>query len=385
MKILSWNISWSSKKEKILDRLKIELDTVSSIVCLQEVTPSVKTFFQDSLSSQKYHFIYSLDYRYPGEFDSKSRKLGILIITTSDIEIVQAGVLPRVPFPDRTAFIRFKYCSSLYTLMSLHSVTGVNYKKGKSVQFDSFAEEIKRMEPDIVTFDANEPKVDHYDLSQMVFFDNGDKGAGAKHFFNALSDADLSDTYSLFYNSNDFKSGRPLTTSHVLSTGEHKRYDFIFAKDSRLDIRGCLYYYNEALAATADHAYVVAWSDMEMRAAQEPSLIDMYNSGDKEYSISSLLQYCRFYDPTKPYSQQDLIGSYELRWMNDMIDDKRHIMELVNDYIYHNLETFNINDGVPISLKALLFNRYAHWNSYVTAEGFKKWYRKAYLKLDISD
>ena len=45
MKILSWNISWGSKKEKILERLLMELDNTSTIACLQEITPSVKAYF----------------------------------------------------------------------------------------------------------------------------------------------------------------------------------------------------------------------------------------------------------------------------------------------------------------------------------------------------
>lgn len=258
MKILSWNVSWSSKKEKILERLLMELDTTSTIVCLQEVTPSVKAFFHAALEKKQYRMLYSLDYRHPGEFDTKSRKLGVLIIISPDIQIQEGGVLSRVPYPDRTAFIKFEYCGASYVLVSLHSVTGVNYKKGKSVQFDSFAEAVTDMKPDIVTFDANEPMVDHYDVSQMGFFNNGDKGAGAKRFFTALSDAGLTDAYSMFYNKDSYVPGQPLATSHVLSTGVHRRYDFIFAKDERLDLRGCLYYYKEAVDATSDHAYVVA-------------------------------------------------------------------------------------------------------------------------------
>lgn len=379
MKILSWNISWASQKDKILERLKVELDTTSTIVCLQEVTPSAHDFFLNELGLQKYRFTYSLDFRYPGEFDSRSRKLGVLIITSPDIEITRQGVLQRVPYPDRTAYIQFKYCGAPYTLFSLHSVTGVNYKKGKSVQFDSFAEAIKEMRPDIVTFDANEPKVDHYDVAQMVFFDNGDKGAGAKRFFTALTENGLTDAYSLFYDKDSYKAGKPLTTSHILNTGEHRRYDFIFANEERLDLRGCLYRYDEAIAATADHAYVVAWSDMELVAAKEKKSEIAYCSADKEYTQADLLPYCRFYEPGKPEEEQDLMGFYEFKWMQFMMSDKAILTQMVSEYLHYNLETFNMADGVPLSLKALLFNRYAHWQSYWTAEGFKEWYKETYL------
>ncbi len=381
MKILSWNISWGSKKEKILERLKAEMDATSTIICLQEVTPSTKSFFYNDLAGGKFRFTYSLDFRQPGEFDSQSRKLGVLIITSPDIEITRQGVLQRVPYPDRTAYIQFKYNGVSYTLVNLHSVTGVNYKKGKSVQFDSFAEAIKEIQPDIVTFDANEPKVDHYDIAQMEFFNNGDKGAGAKHFFSALSDTGLTDAYSLFYNKDNYRSGLPLTTSHVLSTGEHRRYDFIFANDKRLDLRGCVYRYADAITATADHAFIVAWSDMELVAIREKEVSSSPCSAASDYTDADLLPFCRFYEPGRPQDKQNLMGFYEFKWMQFMISDKAYISHIVSDYISYNLETFNLSDGVPISLKALLFNRYTHWQTYWTAEGFKEWYLETYLKM----
>ena len=87
------------------------------------------------------------------------------------------------------------YYGETYRIISLHSITGVDYKKAKSTQYFSFAEAIDAMKPDIVTFDANEPKVDHYEVSQMEFFDNRDKGAGAAAFFNSLSSAGLFDAF----------------------------------------------------------------------------------------------------------------------------------------------------------------------------------------------
>lgn len=53
------------------------------------------------------------------------------------------------------------------------------------------------------------------------------------------------------------------------------------------------------------------------------------------------------------------------------------------DYISYGLKDFNADDGIPITLKALLFNRYFQWNSACSMgdkEDFKQWYLKYYLK-----
>ena len=44
MKILTWNISWNAKRAMILERLNMELEREATIVCLQEVLPSVKEY-----------------------------------------------------------------------------------------------------------------------------------------------------------------------------------------------------------------------------------------------------------------------------------------------------------------------------------------------------
>ncbi len=146
MNVLSWNISWGSDPEKILACLSEEFFTGPIIACLQEVTPSVYKRFNDALS-ERFWLVYSLNYRVPGKFDSKSRKLGALIIASKEIRPVSGGCVFRAPYPDRTCYFRFDWHQKTYSILSFHSVTGVNYKKGKSVQFDAFAEAIMEFQP----------------------------------------------------------------------------------------------------------------------------------------------------------------------------------------------------------------------------------------------
>ena len=46
-------------------------------------------------------------------------------------------------------------------------------------------------------------------------------------------------------------------------------------------------------------------------------------------------------------------------------------------YIRAGLSTFQMFDNTPITLKALLFNRYSHWTM-GDIDGFKEWYLTAY-------
>lgn len=49
----------------------------------------------------------------------------------------------------------------------------------------------------------------------------------------------------------------------------------------------------------------------------------------------------------------------------------------IQDYNIYGLAEFYPDDGVDISLKAFLFNRYCHWG-YTDPDGFRKWYTHTY-------
>lgn len=70
-----------------------------------------------------------------------------------------------------------------------------------------------------------------------------------------------------------------------------------------------------------------------------------------------------------------LLNDYEVKWIEfKSTDDGRALLiDYITEYICYGLLLFNDYDKTPLSLKALLFNRYCHWNSADT-EGFKNWY-----------
>ena len=205
--------------------------------------------------------VYSLDYRAPGKFDTKSRELGVLLLTSKNISVDDGGVFERALFPDRTIWAKLLVNGKELKVTGFHSITGCDHKKAKSINFLSFAEAVDDFRPDIVTIDANEPSMDHYQIDKMQFFDKN--GNGAKVFFNELSEIGLKDLYSIDFNPKDYVDGQPLAVSHMIKRKGPCRYDFIFGNTDRLDIEKVDYDYEGAVRATADHAMIRAYVSLK--------------------------------------------------------------------------------------------------------------------------
>ena len=91
--------------------------------------------------------------------------------------------------------------------------------------------------------------------------------------------------------------------------------------------------------------------------------------------MEELIKLCRYYGVEGGDQKNTVACFYEEKWVNDGGSFP------TDEYIEFGLEEFNIDDGVPISLKAMLFNRYKISNGYYNnmTEMFKDWYIKFYL------
>lgn len=102
-----------------------------------------------------------------------------------------------------------------------------------------------------------------------------------------------------------------------------------------------------------------------------------------------LMHFCRYYKGTTqcPFTEQNekMFWEYEKVWvekswessMNGKLDSVLSLS--LDQYIANGLSTFSDMDGVPVGIKALLFNRYEHWLE-GSPNDFKKWYLNYYLK-----
>lgn len=96
-----------------------------------------------------------------------------------------------------------------------------------------------------------------------------------------------------------------------------------------------------------------------------------------------LLKYCRYYHGEKnnPYVGRDeeYLFIYEYAWVQMMMqDDDEVISTLIDDYIDAGLAHFSEQDNVPITLKAVMYNRFAQHNEMFTIKEYKDWYLQHY-------
>lgn len=100
-----------------------------------------------------------------------------------------------------------------------------------------------------------------------------------------------------------------------------------------------------------------------------------------------ILKSCRYYkgESSNPYEGKDrdkaMLWFYEMGWVKNA---ERGVppasSDAIEEYERCGLRSFNANDGVPLSLKALLFNRYAKTEQSLleAVEPFKAFYEKYY-------
>ena len=91
------------------------------------------------------------------------------------------------------------------------------------------------------------------------------------------------------------------------------------------------------------------------------------------------LNFCRYYKGEKecPGNKKASFWEYERKWVDLSMSKDDILGNMLDEYIAYGLGDFEKMDNTPITLKALLFNRYSHWMGCDTY-GFKNWYRKEY-------
>ena len=102
------------------------------------------------------------------------------------------------------------------------------------------------------------------------------------------------------------------------------------------------------------------------------------------------IQYCRYYhgEETCPESIKQLpagegIWFYEMKWVEFKLNGKDFQLWL-DEYNAYGMSDFSTHDGVPVSLKAILFNRY-YKDGFMERGGehFRQWYLETYLQIDL--
>lgn len=100
-----------------------------------------------------------------------------------------------------------------------------------------------------------------------------------------------------------------------------------------------------------------------------------------------LIKQCRYYNGEKenPFKEErqdkKMFWDYEKSWVELTLSSDAIIGKMLDGYRrYPGMKSFEVNDGTPETLKALLFNRYMHW---MEDDGFKGFYRGQYVESQI--
>lgn len=99
--------------------------------------------------------------------------------------------------------------------------------------------------------------------------------------------------------------------------------------------------------------------------------------------FNEALEKCRYYkgEARMPLGVPSRFWNYEANWVQSVVLHPDSLRGLVADYEVAGLKDFSKDDGVPLSLKAVLYNRWQQWVGAWDMPGFKKWYQ-SYLNAD---
>jgi hypothetical protein len=107
-------------------------------------------------------------------------------------------------------------------------------------------------------------------------------------------------------------------------------------------------------------------------------------SEKQNHDMKELLKMCRYYkgEEHNPFRDQNrsMLWFYERAWIYEKQNNSNNLSLAIEEYIRIGLGLFEQFDDVPLSLKALLFNRYAKTSQSLldAVEPFKKFYKEYY-------
>lgn len=248
LRVIQWNIKINCQIDKILEYLKIFIKP-NTVINLQEVSKNASIKISEE---SKTNMEFSLDYREPGLYEGRNRKMGVMTIVYGGT-INKTALLDMTVFPERSLATTIDFKEVTIENLTFHSLTGVDYKKAKSSNFASIASYLDKSKVDLLTCDANEPKIDSFDENLIECFDNKDKGKNASYLFGMNRMHQLIDSYKFYADKTNVKLESGYT--HITG-GNRKRYDFIYG-NPKWEILKSETNYEESLNATSDHAILV--------------------------------------------------------------------------------------------------------------------------------
>ena len=126
--------------------------------------------------------------------------------------------------------------------------------------------------------------------------------------------------------------------------------------------------------------FIEVYYDGTVRSIQGFDYMDLI---EDDLDAAELIKQCHYYngEDTDPFERVDqnksMIRFYESYWVNQR-SRGNSLTDYLNEYLAAGLRDFEAGDQVPVSLKAVLFNRYQKGSYSTDTEYFKAFYRQYY-------
>lgn len=117
----------------------------------------------------------------------------------------------------------------------------------------------------------------------------------------------------------------------------------------------------------------------------DPRMVDQLRIWHTFLSKNDLKIFCRYYGKKdiKNDPETETLIKIEKFWVDAteaLTEEKDTLKGMIQEYTSAGLNEFEQYDKVPLSLKAVLFNRYCKHNERIDVEGFKSYYKNVYIK-----
>ena len=91
--------------------------------------------------------------------------------------------------------------------------------------------------------------------------------------------------------------------------------------------------------------------------------------------VAPYLKHCFYYGKDVPKDMGADVGhKYEPYWVHSHFAHDNYLLDETIYYIREGLGNFCSEDGVPLSMKSILYNRFCHWGWCETPDTFRRWY-----------
>lgn len=265
LRIVDWNINGrrnTARQMALIDSLGWD------VVLLQEARPKHFATFREhpGVGAADFSLLHRPD---------RKQKWCNGILVRDGLELLTSAPMVNVPSPERTLFTIVRSGTFVIEVASLALPPATSgWKELKAVQADAFGDQwAARDYPLIAGLDRNTPRIDHPELSKVVWFWEAEErlfGTDPKH--------DMRDVLRTYLNENPVeysavvsqRPNGPLATSFMRGKGKgdtQARYDAIYASPEFevLDVR---YPWDESMEAGSDHGAV--WAHLRLRSETPP-------------------------------------------------------------------------------------------------------------------